>query len=527
MPITLTNRVTASDNQPETGLWFGYSVDIDGEWAIVGYPYQIDTVSGDYSGKVYFYKLENGSWVEKQIFKPTSETAAGGFGSSVAIDGDTAIASYSYTAAGGHIYVFLRTGDTWAIQQIVQGDDTGAGDVFGDSTYGGPRGCDISGDSICASAAGNGVDGACYVLTRTAGVWTQQQKLTPTVAGGTWGPPTVIDGDTIAVGNNLYDDAQSNQGRVDVWTRTAGVWTLQQVIDAKVIANGGQFGWAVDVSGDTLIIGANGLDDPIANVGQVYIYTRDAGVWSWDSTFRAEHYLTETNDDFGWAVWIGGDNALIGARGDENPGDGLGFAGAFYHLKKTDGVWAISERVYPGVDGEIGNSVAMTTFDGRDYFAVGAPSEADNPDDDNQWGYVRFYELGAAFSIASADIAILPMNGGVKVTLTGVFVVGTVYTAHFGLLGTVGDPTCYGGLIGGAYTSQSLDGTTLVFVSPPAARGAGYIATVDDGVLPVSLAGFSVVEQSFYDDTFRTRRHWPAWYSTGARLLKRETRQDD
>jgi len=136
-------------------------------------------------------------------------------------------------------------------------------------------------------------------------------------------------------------------------------------------------------------------------------------------------------------------------------------------------------------------------------------------------------QLVTNFTLSGADLTTVPQNGGVLVTLTGVFIAGTSYTVHFGPLGTTSDPVVYAGLIGGGNTQlATASATTIQFVSPPAARGAGYSVTVDDGVLPQTLAGFSVVEQSFYNRTFETRRLWPAWYSTGPRHLKREPRQD-
>ena len=102
-------KLLASDGASEDH--FAHSVSICGHVAVVGVPY-----SGvDYSGAAYIYQYENFTWVEKQ--KLTASDAAEGdwFGQSVDIDGDWIIVGAPFhDANGGEIedagaaYVFRR-----------------------------------------------------------------------------------------------------------------------------------------------------------------------------------------------------------------------------------------------------------------------------------------------------------------------------------------------------------------------------------------------------------------------------------
>ena len=110
--LDVSDKVTAFD--AVEGDRFGDSVAVDGYVAIVCAPY--DYHGGmDYAGAAYIYQYENFTWVEKQ--KLTASDAAEGdwFGQSVDIDGDWIIVGAPFhDANGGEIedagaaYVFRR-----------------------------------------------------------------------------------------------------------------------------------------------------------------------------------------------------------------------------------------------------------------------------------------------------------------------------------------------------------------------------------------------------------------------------------
>ncbi len=83
-----------------------------------------------------------------------------------------------------------------------------------------------------------------------------------------FGYAVAVSGDTVVVGALLEDSNatgvngdQADNSAIDsgaayVFTRTGGVWSQQAYLKASNTGAGDQFGWAVAVSGDTVVVGA-------------------------------------------------------------------------------------------------------------------------------------------------------------------------------------------------------------------------------------------------------------------------------
>jgi hypothetical protein len=145
------DKLTASDAAEVD--WFGYSVSISGDWAVVGAKFDDD--SGDASGSVYVFKRnDNGTpldasddyWIEVQKLAAPDPGADDKFGSSVSIRGTHAI-----VGAGGarstHVY-WLDDNDTpldpsddlWAYRATHEASDGPSGGF----------GASVSIDGLCA-----------------------------------------------------------------------------------------------------------------------------------------------------------------------------------------------------------------------------------------------------------------------------------------------------------------------------------------------------------------------------------------
>ena len=126
-----------------------------------------------------------------------------------------------------------------------------------------------------------------------------------------------------------------------------------------------------------------------------------------------------------------------------------------------------------------------------------------------------------AIVLTSADKSVVSESGGELLSVAGTFPAGEDLAVHFGPLGTVGDPPCYGGQ-GWGYSPQSADGSTLVIVLPPGAVGAATL-TVDHPVEGTdTLAGFSVVVRSYAQSVHSIRQAFPRWVGVGSRRLDGE-----
>src|SRR6185503_6317675 len=186
----------------------------------------------------------------------------------VAVAGDTAAvgARLADTVAGpdaGAVYVFVRSGTTWAMQQKLLASDGAAGDSFGTTVS-------LSGDTLVVGApvadTAGGVDaGAGYVFVRSGSAWTEQQKILPADARALqdFGYSASLSGDTVVFGAPSDDVGSGyNTGAAYVFVRSGTRWGEQQKLLAPDGAHGDHFGFAVSASGDTVLVGAFSDDTP-------------------------------------------------------------------------------------------------------------------------------------------------------------------------------------------------------------------------------------------------------------------------
>jgi len=92
------------------------------------------------------------------------------------------------------------------------------------------------------------------------------------------------------------------------------VSALTQNEVAKLLASDGaagdRFGQSVSLDGDTVVIGANGVDDNGNGSGAVYVFVRNATVWTEQAKLLASDGAG--NDEFGSFVSLDGDTVVIG-----------------------------------------------------------------------------------------------------------------------------------------------------------------------------------------------------------------------
>lgn len=308
------------------GDGFGEAAALEGDSAIIGSPRGTGAAAD--SGAAYVYVNSAGGWMPEQKIFDSMGTNVQLFGHSVSIDGDSSLIGAPGDTAGvaagaGAGFVFTRTAGVWSPQQKLIALDAELNDQLGWSA-------DISGDTAILGAigeddGGNGA-GAAYVFTRSAGVWTQEMKLVAMDAamGSAFGWSVAVDGDTAVVGAPM----STGGGSAYVFVRSGGMWTQQQKLTASDRATGDQFGMSIDVDGETVIVGAPGDDDGGSSAGSAYVYVRTAGVWTQRQKIAA-------NDPSGSALFgevaISGNSIVVGAEGGGvmTPGSGSAY---FFNL---------------------------------------------------------------------------------------------------------------------------------------------------------------------------------------------------
>ena len=272
----------------------------------------------------------------------------------------------------------LDPGDTLAAAVAISGDTMIVGAPVEASDTNG-----IDGD-----ATDNNADeaGAAYVFVRDgSGAWQQQAYLKASASGlgDRFGAAVAIDGDRAVVGapgedsaattigGAEDDDNASGAGAVYAFSRTAGIWTQAAYIKASNAGAGDGFGAAVALSGDTLVVGASGEDGPgngAASAGAAYVFV-DAGGWSEQAVLRAGN--AQSGDLFGGAVSIDGERIAVGAAAEASAGAQSGAAYVFSRsgVSWTEDAYLVASNVSAGDN--FGDAVAIS----GDTLAVGAFTE--------------------------------------------------------------------------------------------------------------------------------------------------------
>ena len=195
-------------------------------------------------------------------------------------------------------------------------------------------------------------------------------KASNTNVGDIFGGSVALSGDTLAVGaigedsigiGVPSDNSARRSGAVYVFVRENQTWQFQAYIKASNAEADDEFGHAIALDGDTLVVGAPFEDSPSTGInndqgnddttggasGAVYVYVRANGIWSQEAYIKASN--TGVSDFFGTSVAVNEDTIAIGApredssahgiNGDENSG-ALPDSGAVYVFTRTNKTWA-------------------------------------------------------------------------------------------------------------------------------------------------------------------------------------------
>ncbi len=260
-------------------------------------------------------------------------------GYSVSIAGDTAVLGAPYATirskyARGAAYVFVRSADGWKQTAKLTASDAGTNSFFGSSVS-------ISGDTIVVGADGANLGekqaaGAAYVFVKPANGWTdatQTAKLMSSdlKSNSYFGSSVSIRNDVIAIGaDGAAVGANPFQGAIYLYRKPGKVWVTTSTCSAKLIASDGakgdQLGYSVSISEDSVVAGARSAQ-VAGNAGQgaAYLFVKPAAGWAnANQTSKLVARDGAKDDQFGSAVSIDGDIALVGA-----PGAGQGAAYVF------------------------------------------------------------------------------------------------------------------------------------------------------------------------------------------------------
>jgi len=295
--------------------------------------------------RVHVYRKEDGRWVERQVLDPSHAVppeAFFSFGAAIAIRGSQAVIGHAR----------------------------------------GNNGIDFAPPDP-AEAAGTESQPAAYVFEERAGSWIETARLTPDDgAPGSWGQrgnsfatSLAIDGTTVAVGaySHTPDTDRANQGAVYLFSDDGNGWRQTQKLVPDDGRAGDQFGNAIALQGDTLLIGARGAtrnrDFPWH--GLVYVFERQNGVW----TQRQKLYPSPLSAAirFGQSLGLDGDTAIVGApRGLSGYLEYGDARGGVFMLQRSHGLWSVAQALPSLNDKDYADSLGESVAIAGDLAIAGA-----------------------------------------------------------------------------------------------------------------------------------------------------------
>ncbi|MGB3081206.1 MAG: FG-GAP repeat protein [Saprospiraceae bacterium] len=316
----ITDYYPVTDTTGVIGDFFGNSVAISGDFAIVGSPGDDETYNNQ--GSATIYQFNNGRWERMQKITDPDGSSNDKFGISVSIFGYYAIVGAdSDDGPGGtdqgSASIFEFNGVNWVLM-VKLIDAFGAdSDYFGNSVS-------ISGNYAIVGALrddATGINhGSASIFVYNGTNWILMQKITDATGADNdyFGCSVSISGNYAIVGA-YGDDAPgltTDQGSASIFEYNGTNWVLMQRITDATGMSYDNFGWSVAISGNYAIVAAE-VDDVGNNENQ-----GSASIFQYNgSNWVMMKKLTDDNgaayDSFGSSVCISGQYVIVGTTYDD------------------------------------------------------------------------------------------------------------------------------------------------------------------------------------------------------------------
>jgi hypothetical protein len=190
-----------------------------------------------------------------------------------------------------------------------------------------------------------------------------------------YGIAVSISGNALVVGAHWDDDNGNQSGSVYVYRFNGSFW----VEAAKLLAPDGEgadwFGHSVAISGDTVLVGAHGNDV----IGSAYIFARNqGGMNNWGFVKKITPSDVDNAGDFGFSVAIDGDTILVGAPLSYNgSGELSGSAHVFERDHGGADNWGEMKKIEPA-DGDLWDRFGYSVSISGNTIVAGARTDDDN-----------------------------------------------------------------------------------------------------------------------------------------------------
>ena len=324
---------------------FGRAVDLDEETAVLGAPI------GD---AVYIYTRQDGQWLETQRLDSPGGSGTD-FGVAVGLFGDRLVVGAPSTDTyRGAMYVYERTGGVWSLSETFGGpDDFG---LFGTAVAIGP-------DWVVGGEPGV-FGGRVRVYRDLGAIWGGYGTIT-LPGTGKLGAALALEGDNLLIGDWSDDDQGSNAGAAYHFVLATTGHTQVQKLTPAGLGGGDYFGYSLDFDGTVAVIGAYADDDLGVNSGAAYVYELDPAFLPFSPLIFEEKLLGcngGAGDYFGLGVAVHGKTIVVGSP---NQGDFLHPGGKAFVFRKVTfptSDWVLKDALWAAdgtTDDDFGGAVAV------------------------------------------------------------------------------------------------------------------------------------------------------------------------
>ena len=272
-----TARLTASDAQDDESLGVTLAISEDGNTVVAGPIFLNLTFRNE--GAVYVFHRVNGAWTQEAELRSPSPSNQGSFGFwGVAISGDTIAAGDLGGPANQFISgvdIFTRVNGTWQLSSVVELPD--------DFDFS-PSGVALSGQTlVVVNTAGNAGTGVAYIFGPAGGTWVLQAKLSPPelTSGAAFGNSVDISGDTVVIGAPGAQSLSTFSGAAYVFVKRNGQWVQTSKLTGADGVTGDSFGSAVSIQGGTIAASAfNHATAAGLGAGSAYLFHLSDHQWT-------------------------------------------------------------------------------------------------------------------------------------------------------------------------------------------------------------------------------------------------------
>ncbi|MBW2257371.1 MAG: VCBS domain-containing protein, partial [Deltaproteobacteria bacterium] len=364
-------RLVPSGTEALTGIdKFGQSVALSGDILIVGAPDH--KIIGVATGAVFVFERDymgTAAWGLRKRLTVGGAVASAQVGYAVAVDGDTAVVGGPGTSTTGAAWIFQQdhpTTDNWGLRATLSASGTPAS--LGKSVA-------IDGNLVVVGDPDQGTQaGAAYLFSRDqtgTDLWGELKKFTASVPAiyDEFGFAVSVDGDKVAVGA-----PQKGYGTAYIYEKdyqTTDAWGERKIITESTVSTDVDFGWSIAINGDRVAVGAP--LDASSIYGAVYLYERNQlGADNWGKRTSVTDSSGASGDQFGYAVDLYPNHLVVGAPGNDDVATGAGAALTFEKDQGGTDTWGFTKQLTAS-DGTASDTYGTAVAVDGDLVAIGSP----------------------------------------------------------------------------------------------------------------------------------------------------------